>query len=192
MILSCFAAAFPVLVFGVFVRILLSHPGNLYPPDQYTSVTTIEGYVAALHRDSLASQNLLERAIREAISVPGVADPNRNKNVELALGAVDHVLKTGSVTVVREKLVPGAKPVRFAVSDETSVQDLLDAIYFALDGAVATFSYGRDWWVIHKTGMASQTSAVDMPPENSLGDAMTEASRLLEFGPATRLRRCAC
>jgi hypothetical protein len=154
LILAVFAVVFPLIVFAIFIWLLLVYPANLYPPDQYTAVTTVVDYVAALRREGLASRAVVEQAIVEAVSAAtehntGAAQPEIASSIARA---VESAVDRGSVTVDRSLLLPGAEPVRFPVSEDMAVQDLLDSIYFALRPSVKPFSYGESWWLTQEDG----------------------------------------
>ncbi len=158
LLLSAFAVIFPAVVFGVFVWMLLSHPAHLYSPEQYTEITSVEAYVGALRRDGLAAQAVLEQAIAVAVSTAFAEDGDHPTadpaSVRASVSeAVDRAVNGGSVTLVRGQLIAGAHRVRFPVSEETQVQDLLDAMYFALNEAIEPHSYGRDWWLVGENGV---------------------------------------
>ncbi len=157
LILSVFAVTFPLLVFGVFVWLVLNHPGNLYRPDQFTETTTIDAFVGGLRRQTLASQAVLESAIADAVSAAITAhDEGGDATPAGIVATVDRAValavRQGGITVLRDQIVPGAKPITLPVSEETTVQDLLDAIWFSFDGAVPPFTYGRQWWLALEDG----------------------------------------
>lgn len=159
LILAIFAVAFPTVVFSTFVWLLLVHPAHLYPPDQYTTVTTIEGYVRALRRGDVASQAVLQSAITDAVSTAIAIDdeedarPDQTSLMASVADAVDMAFKRGSVTIVRSPTLGGGRPVRFPVSELTTVQELLDSIYFALEVNVGSGTYGRKWWLVDEEGV---------------------------------------
>lgn len=157
LILSVFAVTFPVLVFGVFVWLVLTHPANLYRPDQFTETTTIEAFVGGLRRQTLASQAVLESAIRDAVSAAIYAQDSGSDISPASIAAtvdqaVAAAVKQGSITVLLDQIVPGASPGSWPYSDDTTVQDLLDAVWFSFHGAIPPFTYGRQWWLVREDG----------------------------------------
>jgi hypothetical protein len=149
LILAVFAVSFPVAVFGVFLWLLLTHPANLYPPNQYTSTTTIESYAAALQRSRGINQVILGNAIVEAVSAAVEANPGgaatREDIAPPIAEAVGLAFKQGGVTVHIDDDFSRPQTIVVPVLDSTPVQDLLDQIYFALAPDVPPFSYGKQW-----------------------------------------------
>lgn len=154
LILATFAVVFPLLVFGIFIWLLLIHPGNLYPPDQYTAHTSIQSYVNALRRERRASQAALEKAIVKGVSAVAQEQggPGGQAVEESVQRAVAEVVSRESVRVERSGLITGAEPVSIAVDEQTTVQDLLDAVYFSLDDAVGPYEYGKTWRLLDPAG----------------------------------------
>jgi hypothetical protein len=149
---AIFAVAFPLIILGTFVWLLLTHPANLYSPSQYTDTTTIDAYVAALRRESRDSRAVLQDAISEALVTTVTAEQGerpgrltedlRAQVTEAIEGAVDR----SSVTVDRSAFgEDGDEPIRIPVTRKTTVQALLDSIYFELRPAVEPFTYGSAW-----------------------------------------------
>jgi hypothetical protein len=151
LIFAIFAVTFPIVVLASFVWLLLKHPGNLYSPWQYTAQTSVESYVSALRRERRDFTTVIGAALTEAVTTAveprdaqdGGRDPKEVRaRVEDAFA---DAVQRNSIAVDPSMFLPGADPVTFAVGPETTVQDLLDSVYFALQPAVEPYSYGRSW-----------------------------------------------
>jgi hypothetical protein len=158
LIFACFAVAFPSIVFGVFVWLLIKHAPNLYAPGQYSKEITPEIYRAGISR---ADSAFLGRAVAEAI-VPLVAeddqDTARDAAVEQAARRFETAIQESSVTVSLDLMIPGAEALQIPVTPETPVQSLLDKVYFALPPSIKPGTYGSAWVLIGK----DNTSYADM------------------------------
>jgi hypothetical protein len=149
--LAVFAVAFPIVVLAVFVWLLLRHPGNLYAPSQYTAETNIEDFVSVLTRQQRASQVVLERAVSDAV-VSGVVQKSPVEATVIAEDVRQHVadafsqsVADSSVTVVRRNIRADASAATIPIDSDTTVQDLLDSIYYSLVPAVGPFTYNVEW-----------------------------------------------
>jgi hypothetical protein len=150
MILAIFAVAFPLIVLGVFVWLLLKHPLNLYAPHQYTSDTSIQTFASVLRQQQIASQTILEQAVSEAVVTAVAVDgsPSQTSSVHAVrqhvADAFSEAVRAGSITIIRS-VFDGAEPVKMPVTVDTTVQDLLNAIYFALVPSVGPYTYAVEW-----------------------------------------------
>lgn len=149
MIFAIFAVCFPLVVLGVFIWILLEHPANLYSPGQYTSQTTIESYARTLSRQRRDESLVFQRAISEASTAMAEAAqegaPTPDALRERVETIFEHAVEEGTLTIDRSKLIEGAEPIQLPVSSHTTVQELLDSVYFSIASAVKPFTYNKSW-----------------------------------------------
>jgi len=147
---AVFAVAFPLLVLGVFVWLLLAHPGNLYSPWQYTEQTDVQSYSEALSRESRRRGAIFKRAISEALATGAAAKQDELGATEQGVGAqaaarFEQVVEESCVTINRSLLMDGAEPVQIPATPETTVNELLDSIWFSISSAVEPFTYNKSW-----------------------------------------------
>jgi hypothetical protein len=152
LIFAYFAVAFPCIVFGVFVWLLIKHAPNLYAPGQYSKDITPEIYRVGIGRtDSI----VLGRAVAESI-VPLLGEGDEAKSREVAIQRVVRVFETAmeesSVIVNLDPLKPGADLVQIAVTEETKIQVLLNMLYFELDDVVEPGTYDVSWIMVDDDG----------------------------------------
>ncbi|HEV2945472.1 MAG TPA: hypothetical protein VGX26_10200 [Solirubrobacteraceae bacterium] len=151
-VFTIFTVVFPVIVFCAFVWLLIRHPANLYSPGQYTDETSIEGYVAALSRENRRTQVVLGHAIGEAVASASISSgrPQNTQNKqrvvrERVTRSFDSYLERSSITVDRSGVSPRLEPIRVPVTRETTIDELLDTIFFSLTPEIEPFSYGKTW-----------------------------------------------
>jgi hypothetical protein len=153
LIFSCFAVAFPTLVFVVFVWLLISHAANLYAPGQYSSDITPEIYRTGISRtDSI----VLARAVARAV-VPALGHNTEGEDSTEALNQVarrfEEAVEESSVLVTLSPLLnTRAEVLQIPVTEETSIRLLLDAIYWAIQPRVEPFTYGKTWLLYDRVG----------------------------------------
>jgi hypothetical protein len=187
-----FAVSFPVLVFAVFLWLLLKHPANLYSPSQFTSeTTTIERYVAALKREQRDSTVILQQAVSEAISDTVEGDDERVR--ERISEAFERAIEEGTITVDRTPLLGVADPVRFPVTPDTKVAELLDSIYISITPNVKPFTYNKSWilsdadgGLLKDIGTAWAEERGWARDERSLAEAGIEPGSKLTVNPLPR------
>lgn len=154
LIFACFAVCFPTVVFIVFVWLLIKHAPNLYAPGQYSKDITPEIYRTGIGI-SRADSLFIGRAVGEAV-VPLLGDNEdkhaRGEVVERVARQFEVAVAESSVTVSLDHLKPGAELLRLPITEETTVDSLLDFIYFALTPAVKPFTYGQAWTLIDDHG----------------------------------------
>lgn len=150
MIFTVFAVVFPIAVLITFIWLLLKHPGNLYSPWQYTQQTSVEGYVAALSRESRTAAHVYSQAIGEAIA-SAAPDSGAATSGQIAL-AFERRVQASSVTIGRDLLLDGAEPIQIPVTPETTLDELLDSVFLAIRPAVAPFTYGEAWVLATEPG----------------------------------------
>jgi hypothetical protein len=154
LIFACFAVSFPTAVFATFVWLLTKHAPNLYAPGQYSKDITPEIYRTGIGI-SAAESLFFGRAVAEAV-VPllgqGTDGESRGDVVEQVARHFEAAVAESSVTVSLNRLKPGAELLQLPITEETTVDSLLDSIYFALAPAVKPFTYGQAWTLINDLG----------------------------------------
>jgi hypothetical protein len=151
LIFTCFAVTFPSVVFGVFIWLLIKHAPNLYSPGQYSRDITPEIYRAGISRSESAA---LGRAVAETV-VPLTeegGEQDRKAAIDQAVRRFETALEESSVVVDLNPLLPGAAPVHVTATEDTSVQWLLDTIFFELDDSVDPSTYGVSWIMVDDDG----------------------------------------
>jgi hypothetical protein len=147
---AIFTVVFPLLVLGVFVWLLLEHPGNLYSPWQYTAQTDVQSYSEALSRESRSRGAIFKLAISEALAAGVAAEQEEPDVAEQVLRAqvaarFEQVVKESCVTIDRSLLMDGAEPVQIPATPETTVDELLDSVWFSISSAVDPYTYNKSW-----------------------------------------------
>jgi hypothetical protein len=152
LIFACFAVVFPTLVFAVFIWLLVKHAPKLYAPGQYSKEITPEIYRIGISR---ADSIVLGRAVAETV-VPLLGGESGTETREAVVKKVarrfETLIEESSIIVSLDQLKRRADPLQIPVGPETSVQWLLDTIFFALDPAVEPNTYGRAWMLIDDDG----------------------------------------
>jgi hypothetical protein len=166
LIFTIFAVTFPLVVLSVFIWLLLNHPGNLYSPWQYPQGTSIEGYVAALSRETRRTTVVLGAAIGEAVATAAAADyarsdiPAKRDDIRrMAADTFDKAVSQSSITVDRSRFFGAVEPVHIPVASDTTVDELLDSIFFTLSPSVEPFTYNKSWVLADS----------DLVPRNAMG-----------------------
>lgn len=154
---TAFALLFPLLVAGGFGVILWKKPAVLYAPGDFPKETPIQAYVDAIRgADVQASFEVQNAALREIVVAAvessigkyrPAADGGRDLT-EFARTVADEEI--GKHTIVID--LPGEPgqdtSFRVPVGAGMAVDQFLDIVYYALDGAVRPYTYGRDWVLV--------------------------------------------
>jgi hypothetical protein len=172
LIFACFAVAFPVAVFGIFIWLLIKHTPKLYSPGQYSRDITPEVYRLGISR---ADSIFLGRAVAETV-VPLLENDSegeaRAAKVEQVVRRFEAAVEESSITVSLLPLKPKSKLLHLPLSGETKVQALLNEIFFELDPVVEPGSYGRSWVLIDEEGREYADMGISWAEEHNLmGDS---------------------
>jgi hypothetical protein len=152
MIFTCFATGFPVFVFMAFVWLLVRHTPKLYAPGQYSKEITPEVFRAGIEISRAESVNL-GRAVARTLASLVWEDGDEHA---LAVGArkiaqgFETAVADSSVTIVLSYLKPGTRDLRIPVTEDTTVTDLLDGVYFALVPWASPGSFQQTWTLLNE------------------------------------------
>jgi hypothetical protein len=152
LIFAIFAVSFPILVLVAFVCLLLFRPLNLYAPAQYTEHTSIREYAEGISRQDRNANVVYKQALTEAVIAGVVAqhpspdDLAAQQTVRnLVAQRFEDVVDQNSVTLDRSLLLDRAEPVQIPVTPETTVDELLDSVWFNISESVEPYTYNKSW-----------------------------------------------
>lgn len=149
LIFAIFAVSFPVVVFAGFVWLLVRHTPKLYAPGQYSKDITPEAFSRGVTRTEIIT---IGRAFGKSVA-PLVADGDSEADVvERVARDFEVAVAQSSVRIFTERLKPGSDVLQIPVSEETTVDSLLDSIYFAIAPTVKPFTYGQMWVLTDDNG----------------------------------------
>ncbi len=159
--LTIFAIVFPLLVAIGFFILLWSRPEHLYAPKDYESdksfLKGIESSRAS--RESLVD---LETVMQEKLNTVLTSDEfiKRLSNLQgeqlkdvlkaTATNITNEVRETKFFTVALSPISPGLKDLVLPIDGFTDFNDLTNEIYFALNGAIEPYTYGKSWVIKEK------------------------------------------
>ncbi|HEV8556542.1 MAG TPA: hypothetical protein VGR06_09130 [Actinophytocola sp.] len=147
--LAIFAITFPILVLVAFFLTLWLNNSVLYPPSEFTSTTSVHDFVDAMDRNNKRNRKVQESAYAYALErleaylerLDATTERQRKEIVDL----VSIAARPDTITV-DVSTFDGVPPVtEVPVDKSTNVSELLDAVYFAMAGKVANFSYNKTW-----------------------------------------------
>lgn len=153
-IFTIFTVTFPLVVLGAFHWLLVNHPANLYGPWQYPKGVDVDAYAEALSRQRRTTSVVYHHAASEAVALAsrqGVGAGGAAAEREDVEETLDRLVKESSIIVDCSDFRPGESAV-IPVTHETTVTELLNAIYFELAPRVRPFTYGESWLLIDQAG----------------------------------------
>ncbi|MEV6875521.1 hypothetical protein [Amycolatopsis sp. NPDC051128] len=131
--LAIFSVVFPAAVATVFFLILWHDNKVLYAPREFGANTSVAEYAEAMSRNSRRSIDALESLLAESLeAVNGKLD---------ALGATP----TQRDEIVASVRSAARRPLEILVNGNTTVKDLLNAVFFAVSPRVRPYTYGKEW-----------------------------------------------
>ena len=164
--ITVFVLSFPLIIAGTFFFILWKKPWALYAPTEYGDGTNVEDYVREMSGKAKPSEELqiypqIQQSIRDALVSPQIitelskivlseASTARKTVKEILNDAVikaeDTILK-GAFFTVDSRPFAGANGSVWQIpySNYTTVDSLLDNIYFALEMIIPPFTYTTVW-----------------------------------------------
>ncbi len=151
LIFAVFAVTFPVLVLIAFLYFLRFRAPNLYSPGQYEH-TSIREYAEGLSHQGRDDKVVIKQAVTEAVVAGVVAqhpapdDFTAQQNVrKLVAQKFADVVDQNSIVLDRSLLLDGTEPVQIPVTSETTVDELLDSVWFNISEAVEPYTYNKSW-----------------------------------------------
>jgi hypothetical protein len=147
-VLTVFSVLFPVGVFAVFCVFLWKRPFVLYSPRDFSRDTPVAQFVEAMQsaqsRQHVVFDSAIVAAVQETVANTGAGDETV---VERAVSAARETIASHSIVVDIERINPIADDpeVEFFVDSSTTVQELLNFVYFAIAEFVAAYAYGTEW-----------------------------------------------
>jgi hypothetical protein len=149
LIFAVFAVGFPIVVLIVFLWMLLEHPVNLYSPAQYTSATPIDAYARATRRARLDAQIVFRQA-----AVDAIADVTEGEGaIFQVVERFDQIVEANTLTVDRSFVMSDADSAQIPVTANTTINTLLDLIYFSISDVVEPRTYGKGWLLTDADGV---------------------------------------
>jgi len=146
LIFACFAVAFPTLVFTIFIWLLVKHAPKLYAPGQYTREITPEIYRTGITQvDAQFIGRALAKTVVPLLDDVGNDEANREAVVEQVVLDFETAFRESAVEIEVVPSQPSDEPLRIPVTTKTEVGDLMDQIWFELNGRVEPFTYNRAW-----------------------------------------------
>jgi hypothetical protein len=152
-----FAVGFPIAILVAFIWLVLNHPW------QYATETNAPSYKAAVRRENQDTTAVLLQAVSEAVASAVVytnpAPPSAAGERETIESVRERVASTfedalaaHTITVHLTLLGDDAEPLHFPIRQHTTVQNLLDSVWIALDPAVEPYSYTKSWILEREDG----------------------------------------
>lgn len=203
-LLAVFAVVFPSAVATTFFMILWKRPYLLYAPRDYPDQPSLKDYraqmeytatVSSASDRSLANVEAAIRTAFETVLIPQLdawqGGGNRESVVDEAVAAArrDYRDRTIEVDLAAIHGSLAHYPLVVPVTDDTTVTDLLDNIYFAIASYVDNFSYNRTW-LVEDVATGRRYDEVGMYWARSNGGSGRDCRRIHEAGirPGARLR----
>ncbi len=157
---TAFSLAFPLLVASGFGVFLWKKPEVLYAPGDFPKETPIHAYVEAVRSGGIqASIEAQNKALREIVvsAVESTIVRYRPDSVgtsvggdvgDLARTVAEEEFSRRTVVIDLPATVDGENTFVMPVAASTSVDQVLDTVYFAMQGAVRPYTYGVDWVLV--------------------------------------------
>jgi hypothetical protein len=203
-LLATFAVAFPSAVAAAFFVILWKKPFILYAPRDFPGQTSIKDFrvateypatVSSASDRSLANVEAAIQTAFETVLIPRLdawqGEGNRRSLVDEAVAAARRDYRDRAIEVDLSGIYRGLAhyPLIVPVTDDTTVTDLLDNIYFAISAFVDNFSYNRTW-ILEDDETGRRYDKIGMLWARDRGDSGRDRRRLAEAGirPGAHLR----
>ncbi|HEY1701932.1 MAG TPA: hypothetical protein VGG75_19670 [Trebonia sp.] len=169
LIFACFAVAFPAVVFGTFIWLLIKHAPKLYAPGQYSKDITPEIYRIGIRR---ADSMFIGQAVAKSVAplIGGYEGTEGDAAVARVAEKFAAALDESIITVNLEALKPGARDLSIPSTLESGIQDILNEIYFTLEPAVPVASYDPSWILVDKDGNPYGSMGISWASKRGLVD----------------------
>lgn len=146
--LALFAVLFPTLIAVAFFLILWFKNKVLYAPGDFTKDTRAGDFADAMdrvNRNSAAAiestLNALATKLDMSLATGGATPGQRDEIRDLVRTAA----RESVVTVDLSAFYRERHTMEVPFTENTTVTDLLDAVYFTIYGLVENYSYGKTW-----------------------------------------------
>ncbi|MFI5914328.1 hypothetical protein [Dactylosporangium sp. NPDC051541] len=180
---AIFSVAFPVLIaVGLFV-ILWKRPFVLYAPGDFSRHTPVESFVNAMRSPSTVTVTSIQ-SVDVAAATAAASALDRIGAEKYIEASEIHEITTAAVAEARRELIQGGVLVRLdlialmrpqvfvPVGRDTTVEELLDQIWFAISDHVRAYTYGEAW-VLAKRDDDENLIRLDSPISMTQRDART-------------------
>lgn len=163
-VLAVFSVSFPATIaVGLFV-LLWKKPEVLYAPGDYSVETPIRDYVeavrgatlpAAVTRQAEAMEKIVASAVETTIT-KFRKDPTANNDIDartLAREVADYEIRKSAIEVQLPIIASSSRNghLLLPIEDyETTVDEFLDTLYFAMQKLVPPYTYGQTWVLINE------------------------------------------
>lgn len=162
--LTVFVIAFPILIAGMFFKILWVKPYVFYPPTEFGTQTNVTDYVQAMQGKAAPENQMqnIQDAIRSAITSENVisqlskaASSQNTENVERKVeqilnsasdSAVKKIQEVGFITINTTPLLKSKGTIWHEPYDPNEpVSAFTDILYFKMRPEIPPFTYGSKW-----------------------------------------------
>ena len=179
---AAFAVVFPFVVLATFVWLLVQHSDKLYSPNQYvgTGLTPAAFAEARAKAFAVGQQSAEDRtevyaeavsqAVAESVADTDGAVANTEALGEQIVENVRRLVEERSVRVELGVLDPERPPLDIPVTSKTTVQTLLDRVYFAIADYVEPYHYNESWVLARSDGSRLTSIGTSWAAEHGLGD----------------------
>jgi hypothetical protein len=155
-VFTIFSVVFPIAVGTTFFVFLWKKPFVLYAPGDYSADTPVESFVQAMTANRTRETAAVDSALAEALDdvLAAVLQSTEAESAEDVAVIAEQAVTSARAEVERRAVTVSlarfptrnrAEAVAFVVDEQTTVQDLLNFVYFAIADAVEPYRYGRQW-----------------------------------------------
>lgn len=145
---AVFSVLFPVAVATAFFAVLWNRPYVLYAPADYAGHTGVKEFVDAVSLPAERSMGAVESSLRAAveeaaasrIDLPG----ERDALVEQVVASTRDGVRRREITIDLFSLGMRS-PLVIAPTPDTTVDELLNTVYFTINHRVDPYTYGISW-----------------------------------------------
>ncbi len=148
-----FLMLFPVFLVAVFFITLNFNNKVLYAPSDYRDDKSfLDGLrIASESANDLSNFNEdISKTIKEFLTSPKLFEDLKNSDLDKGLKKAaeelsEEIRESSFFTVHLSPFVKNADPKTYPISLFRKFNGLTDAVYFAMNGAVKPFTYGKEW-----------------------------------------------
>jgi len=150
-VFTLFSVGFPCAVLVLFFIVLWKKPYVLYAPRDYSDDVDVEVFVKAMGENVRRGVEVAQTAA--ASSAEAVANEfhldtgDTEMLVRKAKDAAEESVRLSVATVDLSSFLTRGSTLKFIVSESSTVNELLDAIYVSISAHVAPYTYGNSWQI---------------------------------------------